>query len=98
MLAKSSERHGPSGIEQVVHDHEEERSQTDAQEKHEGKQPGIGKFFTADRKTDERQDSTNDDENHRHIAPFREIEWRRRVRFWIRSHRLIANWRSAAVS
>src|ERR1051326_8470108 len=55
VLAEPPDWHRPSRIEQMMHQHQEQCTQANAEIEHERPEPGIGEFLTVRDQSDQRQ-------------------------------------------
>ena len=78
MFTEAADRHGPTGIEQVMRHHEEERPRADAQ--HEHKRHEIGQeevdspALETDRQSRQTDQGTANQQLHRQIPPLGQVQ------------------------
>ena len=81
VFAEAADADRPAGVGQVMHHHQEQAAQRDAQVKHERQQPGIAEFRRAFHQADDRKHRADDQQNAGQLPPTGQIQRRQLVRF-----------------
>src|SRR5205823_1702497 len=68
--------HRPTGVEEMMHDHQKERSQAKAQVKHVGEQPGVTELCRVPYPAGDGQDTAHSHQDVRRITPAGQVQWR----------------------
>ena len=86
----AADGHRPTGIEQMVHQHQEQRTQTEAEEKHVGKEPRVAELLRVYYPAQGGERAARRHQKVRRPAPAGQIQRRLGRRFRMRAHTLLA--------
>ena len=81
-------RHRPARVEQMMHQHQEQRAQHQAQEEHERQQPGIAELLQIQQRAEQAEHQAAADQQAGHLAPPGEIQRRQAARIGKCAHSL----------
>ena len=84
VLASAANRHGPTRVEQMVYDHQKQRTRSDAQDEHErheiGEQEVHSAALVTDRPAEQSDQESADEQLHGQIAPLGQVQRQRHGR------------------
>ena len=81
MFTKTADANRPTGIGQMMHQHEKQRAERDAVIKHKRQQPRQAECGRDDHRTDRGKQSADDHQDGRQLAPAGQVQWRQSFGF-----------------